>query len=265
MSGAVYRPCLFCNKRGKSPEHLFGDWMKRAIPRKQNEKHYTYKETARGIARGIGNGRAVAKRVKAPCTICNNEWMGRIEDAARIAITPLMHGSSTCVDEAQQAAIATWTCIKAMVWDYSQTLRAIPQSDRDYVLENRKPPPDWRVWLTATNAPFGHCEAYSAVRLFTRDNPDGSVWPEITKDPMANSQSFLISSGPFATITLRSPFLTQGALFDPGETFRPIWPLTGKADWPPKIVVPIDEAYGVPDTFLDALARGLGIPVRRRG
>lgn len=252
--------CLFCCKPGKSREHVFADWLSQLVPRAQNAKHNVFEGGGGSpVSHRLGNGRAVSKKVKAPCTTCNNVWMSKVETAAKPLLLPLMHGSSSALDADQQRIIATWLTIKAMVWDYDQVLRAVLQQDRDDTFQNQAPPKNWRVWLGRCDGEFGESGVFAESRLILRPDYLGSAFPEPTKTVLANTQAFLLYSGAFVGVTVCSPFIAGGAFNDHGgKTLRPLWPVSDKVDWPPVETIQIDGIGLLPQMLVANIRRAVG-------
>ena len=142
--------CIFCGKTRVTKEHLIPKWMLKIVRRKfswqggkagfkvaSNEPHeWTISRPAETV-------------VECVCRRCNNGWMNEIEQAAKPALTTMIHGDALELDPETQEAIGTWMCLKAILSAYVKLLFPVPQEWLAYFYAHHSPPPgNWAVYTT---------------------------------------------------------------------------------------------------------------------
>jgi hypothetical protein len=229
------------------------------VSRSDKEKHHTFRGNARASSRGTANGRALSKKIMGPCKNCNEQWMSQIEASAKPVLLPMMHGVQRELGPDELALLSCWLSLKAMVWDWGQSLRAVPQSDRDFIRTNRAAPSDWRIWIGRTDAGFGFCGAFAAARYLTKELPNGLLSPMPDRNLPANTQAFILYSGAFLGMTFRSPFVSAGTFDDKGGgMLRSAWPDPTRFVWPSGTTVSVEEVPGWPEGLVEKVRRGAG-------
>jgi hypothetical protein len=144
--------CIFCGGSGLTKEHLLADWLREIFPRTAKDTHTfgtieSWTPKPRFVQR-VKQGHAGSRKVRKVCGPCNSGWIGAIDDAAKQAIVPLIHGQSVVVTPEAQRAIATWFAKIAMVGDAMRPERSVVlQTDRDWIRRNSLPPLLWEVWI----------------------------------------------------------------------------------------------------------------------
>lgn len=115
----VYREsqCLFCGHPEVTGEHLVAKWVHSAFQR-------TKKPTLTTMRQNLETGDwddyfGVRQDVAAvACQACNGGWMGRLDNAASIALKPAIRtGTSVLLDQQQQTDVAAWVVKTVIVND----------------------------------------------------------------------------------------------------------------------------------------------------
>jgi hypothetical protein len=93
--------CIFCGGSGLTKEHLLADWLREIFPRTAKDTHTfgtieSWTPKPRFVQR-VKQGHAGSRKVRKVCGPCNSGWIGAIDDAAKQAIVPLIHGQSVVV------------------------------------------------------------------------------------------------------------------------------------------------------------------------
>src|SRR5579863_3278397 len=146
--------CIFCGGFGLTKEHLFADWLRDYIPREMRS-HVSRvalidPPSKRQVAEQRHNGDFHSRRIRCVCGTCNNGWMSRLQNSAKPLLAPFLLGDPTTLHKRAQRVVATWTAMTVMVGEYaSRECIAIPQTDRDFLMGERQPPPHWRIWIGA--------------------------------------------------------------------------------------------------------------------
>src|SRR4051812_48674033 len=143
--------CIFCGGFGVSKEHLFSDWLRELFPRTRDDRHALARLISWSprptFSQSIKQGHSGSRKVRKVCELCNNRWMSRIDEGAKVAI-PLIQGAETVLERDEYRQLVTWFAKLAMVADAMdvQTM-VVPQIDRDWMRQQRLPPLRWEVWI----------------------------------------------------------------------------------------------------------------------
>lgn len=80
---------------------------------------------------------------------CNNGWMRTLDEKAAPLLTPILTGQSVRISPAQQATIAAWAVMKAIVAEYDDPDYATTHHMQRRRVMNKQLPPEqgWGVWL----------------------------------------------------------------------------------------------------------------------
>jgi hypothetical protein len=74
--------------------------------------------------------------------------MSGIESDAIPVTSPLITGVDLMLDEIGQRKLALLLCLITMRTEFLSNMRAIPESDRRFLMERRELPPLWSIWIT---------------------------------------------------------------------------------------------------------------------
>src|SRR6266446_67547 len=148
--------CIFCGTAGPlTNEHVFPRWCHRFLPNTRTTKY----ASVRGIRSPSVDQFHLVKRSgdirdwKIPCVCtprCNNGWMRQdIENRARPIMIPLIRGESMRITPAQQAVIATWAGLEAMVAEWTVIGHVTTHHMQRKRMMWRRLPPEfgWGIWI----------------------------------------------------------------------------------------------------------------------
>ena len=255
--------CIFCGDSDPDRltwEHLWPRWSHKEIKRLMHKWHGIYGLHRIEEVEILNNDVRVIKRggdihdmqVKCVCgkdaKSCNNGWMRELENQARPTLTHLMNGARLRLSSDQQAVVAGWAAMKAMVAEYATAARVTTtQAERSKIRITRRAPDQCSaIWI-------GHYER--------KDWPGylGSApfvyWPEPEREHLLgvpttdfNGQaSFQVIKKLFIQIIrCQVPSLVEKWRFDARASvgLRKIWPPSGYSfDWPPPTMTDFDADY----------------------
>jgi len=159
MVDAVNTACIFCGATGATvkitKEHTFSDWINDVLTPTNLGPDITCE---RSISHGHGGGTVTSwpvtqvanHKVRAVCKPCNGGWMSGHEGQIRQVLEPMIRGYNASLTPDQQVNVATWTSMKAAVFEYiwsdEPVLTAV---DRSVMMTQDRPPASAQVRLAA--------------------------------------------------------------------------------------------------------------------
>jgi hypothetical protein len=174
------------------------------------------------------------------CEECNSGWMSELEGKAKSLATPMILGYSATLTADQQLTIATWAAMKTIVHEFvwgTDQPPVSPQTDRDIVMRERRPPVNMQIRLAAVESKGRPVAVFN--RVHQRKLPPGQV-------PTTQDFVFCVTIvlGCFAVQVFGGPATTVNK-FDQAtriaSNFLSIYPPNVNAiNWPPAIV--LDDA-----------------------
>ena len=248
--------CIWCGGSPRTAEHLWPEWFSKLVP-KSRQSHDNLKMRVRyNLPAAVILAPEVRKRpgdpasltLKVVCEPCNNVWMGRVEEAAKRVMTPLILGHPAILTPDDQRCIVEWLALKSMIGEYddSPDTRAIDKEMQRAFYERRELLGTWKVWIgryqgTEWITRYRHAPAFVGSRSA---NP--AVAAGVVNPPRVNTQISTFVGGQFymQVMSSRSP-LTEGFGFQggTGRMLRQIWPaLTHNIVWPPDAVMTDGDA-----------------------
>jgi hypothetical protein len=153
---AAPRLCIFCQQpKPMSKEHIWGDWLKTHIPQTMNKHNMQAVRINRPGEQNTGNiflraGDPLRSTVRVVCVDCNNQWLSEIQNRVKPFLIPLIKGQRTVLGPEAQLRVAAWCAMATMTAEFidrDPNTIAVPQGDRDWLLNNGTAPPGWRIWL----------------------------------------------------------------------------------------------------------------------
>jgi len=247
------RPCIFCGQSGVSREHIWPDWAAEYFPAVTGAREVRFKTLGKtGLLAEpphdkTRQGRVISKTLRVVCTECNNRWMSALEEAAKPALLSLILPGESIIGLDDQAVIARWMALKAMVCDQSVPEDVVfHQSERTAFLRDRTMPPNFEVWIA-------RCGASDWRHAYCRNVAQLALPPLRFNPPRRkNVQTFTLGFGELLLVAahglgpLRITFN-----FDQRRVFR-IWPITGPITWPPPRVS-ANDAFSMANAIDDVL------------
>ena len=199
--------CIFCQSAQKlSREHVWADWLRNYLqrPNKRAFHFVSSSKTGGQITRGKLNrpGDLHAQRLQVVCKSCNETWMGKLQEAAKPIIVPLLNDNWDYLGEREQRILAAWAIMFTMVNEFSHPESvAAPQRHRDQFRNTSTIPPDWSVWLGRARFDLGHTgTANHHGAAFVPIEPKG-----LPKVHYFQSTGFTVGNLFFLTVMLTPP------------------------------------------------------------
>lgn len=239
--------CIFCNRRAFPPskEDVLARWIVREFPRStwSVERKFFYApyrpqdvQTQRYTRR---NKLLVSKKV---CENCNNNWMSKLEDRAKIILAPMIHGQTTVLPEQSQLVIAQWLVKTIMAYEFLGGTERGPkffsQTERHAFMQSLSIPDGILVFLASYRGGTHH--------ILTRETRlDFVVAGREINSPLRKGDEV---KGYAVTVTIKHLTLQLVSLRQPEDSALnatvfisggwsdaelPIWPITSSFTWPP--------------------------------
>jgi hypothetical protein len=255
--------CIFCDQPGLTKEHLWPNWLKRFLPRKSTTHIHT---TGRSLVdSGLAGtdvfvrdqlkrqtGDIKSRRVKVVCGTCNNGWMGRLQEAAKPKLAPLLRGIWSGLSAGDCEAISAWAVMFTIIVERLDLNTAtVTAAERKAFSVDRRPPANWMIWA-------GHCKEWP-WDFYHRAWAIGRE-PNAMKPSDSQTTTFEVGELLLHTYSTTAPaherIDVNPIVFALKHGLCPIWPLTEMPYVPPKLLSP-DE--------LNAIAHDLtsrtGLPI----
>jgi hypothetical protein len=249
--------CVFCGEPGATKGHIWPDWLNYKLPNPADKRinyqgfYRTFQpnpnKTTPFMAK-TRQGRGSSQKPRNTCLKCNNEWMSRIEDAAKPIIAKLMKGKHFLLDADDQRKVAALISLVSMRTEFMEMGRiSTPDSDREWIRLHESAPPSWKVWIAKFWGlrPADYFFNGSVIQLApegTVRNPDDM--------PRYNTQSSTFVWGQLVAVSVSSTFLTEFEGYD--RVLRRIWPIDDQS---------INTADLIP--LMDAAVASLGEALNR--
>jgi hypothetical protein len=142
----VARTCAFCGHPADSREHLFADWLDKALPSDEQMLHFRQLGTD-GTTRHEWSRRPFRDKVRFVCSGCNSGWMSDLEKAAAPLLRDPITRTRCAFTTPQQQVLATWAVKTSLVFQASPTDDPIaPHEHFAHLRERRSPPHQITVW-----------------------------------------------------------------------------------------------------------------------
>jgi hypothetical protein len=260
--------CIFCKQRRKmSREHVIPLWVSKVLsedPRGWPTPIRGYRHDRDGNVTWTFTGsKAVELVMRRVCKVCNEGWMEReLERPLQPILGPMLRGQATTILPEMQPVLAAWAAKVAMVYGYTE--RPIIESDPDWLAlmyHQQRMPDTWNVWVSTYIGPRPVFHNYQTVS-FPDDDPSSPKGVQMTLvigyvalKVLGLYRGTAQDSGPEVMLRLwPSPdnpvpldwptggYLNEESLpafadmfvTQPGESPRPIPPLTSVFDSPPR-------------------------------
>ena len=243
------RTCIFCDGTPVTKEHVVPRWVSNAL---NDDTRFQGSPPPVIHKRRVGSGRIhewggedINVSAKCVCRICNNGWMANIEGRAQRMLKPMIMGRAVSLDAEDQAAVAAWVALHALLFRYTEEPFVSPEQDwlqnfRDHQL----PPSTCYQWLAAYQG--DKTFHYAGHTLDVRRYPDKPRRPD-WETPNGIDVTFVIGHLIANIIWIRIG--KPGNLDPPG--FVRIWPTTDMpGSWPPSVIFNDAGVDGITGRFL---------------
>ena len=120
------KSCMFCHASPLSKEHVWGKWLKNYYGISGNNtfrgthtvtEYDSEMKPFPAAGRLRKNGHDLSTTAKVVCRTCNNEWMSRIDSAARNAYISINALPLRYLSKKQSSALKTWATMRALIWE----------------------------------------------------------------------------------------------------------------------------------------------------
>jgi hypothetical protein len=221
--------CIFCGKSGDlTKSHIWPEWAERILP--QTATHHeqiigkfdTFAPTVKGPAffRNVKQGHVGTRKPRNTCKACNGGWMRLIEEATMPFLGALLLGQPRMLDLAEQQMLAALLCLVSIRVELSwqDGPKAVPLSDREWLIENPEPPQNWRIWIARYVGSERMDQRHTAMQIAS--TPDVAAGEEY-----CNTQVTSLVVGQFYAHLFSSTDWKDFSGYE-GADLLQLWPLT---------------------------------------
>lgn len=199
----------------------------------------------------VRQGSLVKKQLRVVCHACNNQWMSRLETAAKPLLMPLILGRPATLTADNQATLARWFVMKAMVAERRDPRDSIYSSeDRMAFHRDLRMPFGVQIHAGLGESAAAICGyRRETMTLLTSEPAPGARMPKNVHE-MAVGIGFL-----FVRLELwTNPDLERADSVVENLPLLRIWPVSETAAWPPR-AISASEAAGFATALSSALRR----------
>ncbi|MGD0141983.1 MAG: hypothetical protein ABSC92_02375 [Rhizomicrobium sp.] len=177
--------------------------------------------------------------------------MSDLENKNKDVLSHLIEGGRMLLFPSQMKLLTAWVAKTVMAAEFHESNRvAIPQSDRTYLMEHKKPPElGWNIWIAPYGGPQWAVQMLHYVGHLFSTAPGE---PAVRADGPLNTQMTVITLGHLALYVISSS--DEGRTFTmSNETmsdFRRIWPLPPRLEvWPQRRWLQKQDLATIVDSF----------------
>jgi hypothetical protein len=179
-------------------------------------------------------------KIKAVCQKCNNGWRSDVENRAQAHLLSMMQGNEVQLDPAAQVEVATWACLKVMVWESVGEGVATRSDDRQMMWKHQLPP-GYAVVVLGRVPPSDQSE-FGLQQLF-------AIVQRKPGAPFDSMSATALTLGDFVAWVILNPTSAHAVRFEPTKidndliTIFP--PAAEQRRWPPRKTLTADEQRSV--------------------
>jgi hypothetical protein len=171
--------CAFCGNAGDlTKSHIWPEWIDKILPQTAtHHEHqigrfqtYTPKVPGPQPWSKLKQGHVGTRKPRNTCLRCNSGWMRRIEEATMPFLGSLLLGEPQLLDTFSQRLLATFLCLVTMRNEISSQMRAIPASDRGWLMAHFEPPAGWKIWIARYEGTPRMDQRYCALQIASSPN-----------------------------------------------------------------------------------------------
>jgi hypothetical protein len=179
-------------------------------------------------------------KIKAVCRKCNTVWMSQVEKAAKRHLLLMMQGNTVQLDQAAQFELATWACLKVMVWESVGEDVVTSSADRELMWKHQQPP--LYALVVLGQVPPSDQSEFSLQQVFIRARRRPGA-------PLDNVSATAITMGDFVAWVILNPTKPRGVDFKPtpidDDLITIFPPAYGPLQWPPRTALTGEELRSV--------------------
>jgi hypothetical protein len=237
------RKCIFCGDGKLSKEHVWPEWMQAYVPKGTSDTHIrrSYATSRsnpkiKGIIKDKSyQGNVSTIQLKVVCErTCNNGWMGKLEEACKPILIPLLVGDPTVLNQASQAILAAWIAMKVMVCEASDIAdAATTHAERTYVMQNQRAPDTWQIWIARHKGRVWR-NGYMRHAVTLGSRIEGKLTP-FNNSYAKNTQTVTLGMGQLVihVIATSYPKLHAALTYGAASRLTQIFPFKQAVFWPP--------------------------------
>jgi hypothetical protein len=185
--------------------------------------------------------------------------MNQLQQEAKPHLLPLLHGEEISLHRKAQTSIAAWVTMMAMVSEFiGPVMEAVPQSDREWLRSEFKPPSHWRVWIGSHKRHRYPLWSHNVATLVD-DHKERFPVGEI---PKPNTQTSTVLVGSSLVIHSMSSTIARHLVrrwklpSSIATSMSQIWPIREpKVSWPQGVALDDSEIQVLADHFFDRVHR----------
>ncbi|MEQ8333343.1 hypothetical protein [Nisaea sp.] len=249
--------CIYCGSTDLNAEHVFGDWLKNFLPRKNKKRAVAFfrggkkdnkpQPTSMNVI-NPRNSPLVSWKIRCVCKTCNSGWMGDVQENAKLVVGPMTNGKSILLDHASKAAIAAWATSVAVTVEYDRHhAPAITPEQRSAFREKKLAPDTFKIWIGKYDCPDDRSVfAKSTHSIYT----EAEILADPNKDPtIQNTQTCAFGVGKLYVLVFSSPHheMLDMVRIKPkaAAVLDQIWPPSPGTLWWPKRAMTDSDAYSI--------------------
>ena len=256
--------CIFCGGRPLTHEHIWANWLKSYIPKEldhsETESSIDHK-THIAMSRKKQPGDPRSHKIRVVCDRCNSGWMGTVQESVQPHMIPLLTGAPSKLNQHAQSVLSMWAAMAIMVGEFRERSHAVISiNDRRYLMDHRKVPINWRIWIGDFER--DKWRSFWFHNVLPVETPEHI--PEITDNgmPQPNTQttSLVVGRLYFHAMSSDVPSLVNRFVFtgSGAPKLRQIWPIINdEIDWPPAPITN-GEAHSIATAFYNWAAGRAG-------
>ena len=185
----------------------------------------------RRIQKKPQQGHVYTKRIYSVCKTCNETWMGKIEEAAKPLLIPMLRGLPMVLQRTDRTTLSTWLALKIMIGESDDARDIVTlREERVFFMETRTIPPSMKIWIASHDAQDWYT-GYWIQTLRANLTPDPPVAGNF-KNIQATTFGFGHVLSFSLSITVPHLDLNPNTRL-PLLPLRPLWPLTDSdIAWP---------------------------------
>jgi len=242
------QPCMFCGELANSREDIVPTWLaKQNLVPPGITRPVTY--TSHGVEVNQWSSQTLAfLKVKAVCKKCNNKWMSHVEETAKAHLLVMMQGNTIRLDPAAQIELATWACLKVMVWESVAEGVVTDPNDRELMWKYQQPP-GYAVVVLGRVPASDHSE-FGLQQVFIKAQRNRGA-------QFDNVLATAVTLGDFVAWVILNPTSARDVSFKPtpieDDLITIFPPSYASLQWPPKMALTAEELRSVWRRYLVVL------------
>lgn len=174
--------CIYCGKTNPmSKEHIIANWVGNVIevPYKSSillHERFARNDTLFQKEKPERHSTIINKKLRRVCIKCNTGWMRGLQDDTKPVVGPLIRGDWHEIDRKKTAIISAWAAMTVMNIDYSfYDPPGVSDSERRFLMENRRPPGNWRIYMGRRTGEQSVGILHSSVYVGPKDKSSGTL------------------------------------------------------------------------------------------